>query len=265
MADSSTPYIVKNRKREDINMAFDTEAFIRMIESYPFLYDKSRKEFKDVSFKHTYWTAIGAAFNVSAEECIKKWKNLKDRYMKLKNNIDKSKRSGAATSEIYKTNWKYFDILNNMLRGGLRNEHLNTCTNIPDMPQSESEFVNSDFECEDTTNQLPEFLTQNSMPELTGASTSTSVSPQPFVHSPFQSSQRKRKRNEEDDDLADIIKETSGGIKKYLEESHNSRDEVFYFINNIGLRLRKFERKKMLLVMHKIENLIFEEEMESLQ
>ncbi|XP_067123186.1 transcription factor Adf-1-like [Centruroides vittatus] len=236
-----------------------------MIESYPFLYDKSRKEFKDVSFKHTYWTAIGAAFNVSAEECIKKWKNLKDRYMKLKNNIDKSKRSGAATSEIYKTNWKYFDILNNMLRGGLRNEHLNTCTNIPDMPQSESEFVNSDFECEDTTNQLPEFLTQNSMPELTGASTSTSVSPQPFVHSPFQSSQRKRKRNEDDDDLVDIIKETSGGIKKYLEESHNSRDEVFYFINNIGLRLRKFERKKMLLVMHKIENLIFEEEMESLQ
>ncbi|XP_023240496.1 uncharacterized protein LOC111638948 [Centruroides sculpturatus] len=113
-------------------MAFDMEAFIGMVENYPFLYDKSKKKFKDVSFKHTYWTAIGTAFNISAEEAIKKWKNLKDRYTKLKNNINKSKRSGAATSEIYKTNWKYFDLLDNMLKGGLRNEHLKT-SNVPRM------------------------------------------------------------------------------------------------------------------------------------
>lgn len=105
-----------------MSSSFDVESFLLSIEKYPFLYDKRKKEFKDVALKEAYQTAIGSSFQMTATECIKKFKNLKDRYVKIKGLINKTKRSGASTKDVYRCNWKYFDQLDNMLRMGCRNE-----------------------------------------------------------------------------------------------------------------------------------------------
>ena len=83
------------------------EALINLVQQYPTLWDKQDMMYKDSSYKEAKWKEIAEILHLNKEEVIRKWKSLRDTYVRHKNNKSKS---GDGLSQC-KPKWKYYDIM----------------------------------------------------------------------------------------------------------------------------------------------------------
>ena len=83
------------------------EALIDLLHQYPVLWDKQDMMYKDSSYKEAKWKEITEILHLNKEEVIRKWKSLRDTYVRHKNNKSKS---GDGLSQC-KPKWKYYDIM----------------------------------------------------------------------------------------------------------------------------------------------------------
>ena len=83
------------------------EALIDLVRQYPTLWDKQDIMYKDSSYKEAKWKEIVEILHLNKEEVIRKWKSLRDTYVRHKNNESKS---GDGLSQC-KPKWKYYDIM----------------------------------------------------------------------------------------------------------------------------------------------------------
>ena len=63
--------------------------------------------YKDSTYKEAKWKEIAEILHLNKEEVIRKWKSLRDTYVRHKNNKSKS---GDGLSQC-KAKWKYYDIM----------------------------------------------------------------------------------------------------------------------------------------------------------
>ena len=63
-----------------------------LVHQYPSLWDKQDMMYKDSSYKEAKWKEITEILHLNKEELIRKWKSLRDTYVRHKNN--KSKKRG---------------------------------------------------------------------------------------------------------------------------------------------------------------------------
>ena len=63
--------------------------------------------YKDSSYKEAKWKEIEEILHLNKEEVIRKWKSLRDTYVRHKNNKSKS---GDGLRQC-KPKWKYYDIM----------------------------------------------------------------------------------------------------------------------------------------------------------
>ena len=83
------------------------EALIDLVWQYPTPWDKQDIMYKDSSYKEAKWKKIAEILHLNKEEVIRKWKSLRDTYVRHKNNESKS---GDHLSQC-KPKWKYYDIM----------------------------------------------------------------------------------------------------------------------------------------------------------
>ena len=62
------------------------EALINLVQQYPALWDKQDIMYKDSSYKEAKWKEIAEILHLKKEEVIRKWKSLRDTYVRHKNN-----------------------------------------------------------------------------------------------------------------------------------------------------------------------------------
>ncbi|KAB0805202.1 hypothetical protein PPYR_02172 [Photinus pyralis] len=77
-----------------------TGLLIELIQNYEFLYDLSHKEYKNAKKKEDAWKEISEITRCSVEDCMKLWKNVRDRFTREK----RLKPSGSGGGD---TNWVY--------------------------------------------------------------------------------------------------------------------------------------------------------------
>nr|CAI5826113.1 unnamed protein product [Callosobruchus analis] len=82
----------------------DHGLLIEAIQGYPYLYDMSDKLYKNNKKKAEAWEVIADMLNCTVQDCVKAWKNLRDRFVKEKNRC----ASGSQAPEV---TWKYFDAM----------------------------------------------------------------------------------------------------------------------------------------------------------
>ena len=83
------------------------EALINLVHQCPVLWDKQDMMYKDSSYKEAKWKEITEILHLNKEEVMRKWKSLRDTYVRHKNNKSKS---GDGLSQC-KPKWKYYDIM----------------------------------------------------------------------------------------------------------------------------------------------------------
>ena len=83
------------------------EALIDLVHQYAGLWDKQDAMYKDSNYKEAKWKEIVEILYLTKEDVIKKWKSLRDTYVRHKNIKSKS---GDGLSQC-KPKWKYYDIM----------------------------------------------------------------------------------------------------------------------------------------------------------
>ncbi|KAH8024697.1 hypothetical protein HPB51_000661 [Rhipicephalus microplus] len=93
----------------------DTERFLEEIGLYPFLYGKTMPDYKDKEAKMNRWDLIGSMFGLTGTQAMLKFKNIRDRWMKLVSGVEANTRSGAPGNNG-KIKWLLFSTIDSMLR-----------------------------------------------------------------------------------------------------------------------------------------------------
>ncbi|CAL8275584.1 unnamed protein product [Arctogadus glacialis] len=75
----------------------------------PILYDTTMESYGDRNKKDLAWVDVGEETGLPVDVCRRKWKSLRDRYMKEKKSEKAAKKSGSAARTSKK--WKFFVVL----------------------------------------------------------------------------------------------------------------------------------------------------------
>ncbi|CAN8012970.1 unnamed protein product [Ixodes pacificus] len=99
-------------------MPFPTERFLETVGLFPFLYDKTQPDYLDKDAKNNRWEMIGSEFGITGVEAMGKFRNARDRWLKILAKMDNACRSGAGgdAGKGLKS-WALFGIVDGMLRG----------------------------------------------------------------------------------------------------------------------------------------------------
>ncbi|XP_064469091.1 transcription factor Adf-1-like [Ornithodoros turicata] len=82
------------------------------IEKHPWLYDKTRSEYKDTLKRENAWQAIARTLKLNAEECKKQWRTIRDRYARENRQTTEDRpRSGAGSDEVVTSKWSLYKYL----------------------------------------------------------------------------------------------------------------------------------------------------------
>nr|XP_039270993.1 uncharacterized protein LOC120345568 [Styela clava] len=68
----------------------------------------SRHDYRDVNIKTNNWAEIGTLLHVTGQQTREKWKELRDRFVKIKNKNESSMRSGAPGG-VSTNKWSLFE------------------------------------------------------------------------------------------------------------------------------------------------------------
>ncbi|CAB1352858.1 unnamed protein product [Coregonus sp. 'balchen'] len=85
------------------------EKLILSVFNFPELYNTTLPDYRNGDTRSLAWRRISALTALPAEECKRKWKNLRDRYFK---EVRQEKRSKEETGERTTSRWKYRQLLN---------------------------------------------------------------------------------------------------------------------------------------------------------
>ncbi|KAM3874290.1 uncharacterized protein ACN63O_001249 [Diretmus argenteus] len=85
------------------------DKLILSVFNFPELYNVTLPNYRCTGSRTNAWSNISALVGLPSEDCRKKWKNLRDRYLKeVRLEIKKSKQQG----EMVPSRWKYRQLLN---------------------------------------------------------------------------------------------------------------------------------------------------------
>ncbi|XP_043470201.1 transcription factor Adf-1-like [Leptopilina heterotoma] len=96
---------------EDLN-----SLLIRLVQNHPIIYDKASKHYKNNFKKKEAWEQIVLAFNtkvrsdITADQAFKRWKKLKDIFVKERTKIKAYIPSGSS-AQCHTEKWMYYDEL----------------------------------------------------------------------------------------------------------------------------------------------------------
>uniref|UniRef100_A0A7N8X9N8 Uncharacterized LOC113124239 n=1 Tax=Mastacembelus armatus TaxID=205130 RepID=A0A7N8X9N8_9TELE len=83
-------------------------SLILAVFNYPELYNVTLPNYRCTESRANAWRNISSVLGLSSEECKRKWKNMRDRYLKEVRMEIKSKKQG----EMVQSRWKYRQLMN---------------------------------------------------------------------------------------------------------------------------------------------------------
>ena len=258
------------------------ENFMQEVQKYPIVYDKFRKDFKNVDMKKNAWKKIGEAFGMTDIEAEKKYTNIRSAYGRA---LRKNKKIGSGSGRnAVNSDYDYLQWLNVYI------DHRETTSNLVNS-QPPYKGMRVDLECSPGTSQitskndtaddsydlLDRFLTSdnigenindsnNSLDELNESDVVGNAS-QNIVVIP-KSSTKGKKRNretlEEEDEIATkSILSTMQEIYTYLKSGkcdQEEQDEVALFCRSLEPSLRRLTPGILAIIKVQIQQLVLKAE-----
>lgn len=83
-SEEASPRQVRGMRRRNRDTAFPAEEFVDAVQQHRFLFDRNEPEFKNVAMKEAMWEAIGQQFGISGNKAMSKWRNMRDKYFKVR-------------------------------------------------------------------------------------------------------------------------------------------------------------------------------------
>ena len=87
----------------------DTEMLIETVRSFPCLWNMSLREYKDNRVKENAWKKISEKLATSVDDCKRRWKNLRDKFVRERK--ISTKRPTGTSGPPTVSQWKYYNIM----------------------------------------------------------------------------------------------------------------------------------------------------------
>ncbi|KAL3186704.1 hypothetical protein MRX96_026859 [Rhipicephalus microplus] len=128
---------------------FSWDRFLELVQQHRYLYDTNQPEYKDAALKDRQWVKIGQWFGLTGWQAKNKWRNARDRYIKIRVQMKRSDRRvyDKMGIPVPKTKWQYYKTLDHMLRNA--KQHGPLCQMDP-MVKPKTEPVEYVFEGTET-------------------------------------------------------------------------------------------------------------------
>ncbi|KAL4125984.1 hypothetical protein QTP88_010216 [Uroleucon formosanum] len=207
----------------------EDEALIGLVENNTVIFDSGHKKYKDIYLKDNIWKNISQEVGRSSDDCKKRWRNIRDTYMKQKKKLP----TGSETPHKKKGCTMNLSFLNTVEYERRYAHTYNTITNMDITGANTSNAATThEIEHEDEEDvQNDEEQTQNIMSDL-----------------PSSSYAGKRIRSKEDKIsaiLAKRSKDTKDTILKIQEQNKLlaknlcEEDDIDLFYKSIAMRVKK--------------------------
>uniref|UniRef100_A0A182WH33 MADF domain-containing protein n=1 Tax=Anopheles minimus TaxID=112268 RepID=A0A182WH33_9DIPT len=116
--------------------------FVNEIKKRPILYNMRHKDYKRICMRNQYWEEVAIAMNLSVQECKKRWRSMRDAFLKTIRN----------KSEAERQSWIHYRLLEFMLP-------------YVDFRKGDSEVTNDYIQCKDNEGGI-DFIEFDSDEEL---------------------------------------------------------------------------------------------------
>ncbi|EAT32379.1 AAEL015471-PA [Aedes aegypti] len=120
---------------------------IELVRKHPLLYDKQCHAYRKAALKDRAWSSIASILGegITGEKAYKRWKNLRDRFMKELRKVENTSTSGAGVSDIHTPKWVFYEDLS-FLRDHCKRRR--TTSNYPSSTSCQKNIEDSGSECQ---------------------------------------------------------------------------------------------------------------------
>ncbi|XP_077513851.1 uncharacterized protein LOC144124826 isoform X1 [Amblyomma americanum] len=128
---------------------FSWERFLERVREHPYLYDTNLTHYKDSNLKDRQWVEIGQQFGITGLQAKNKWRNARDRYIKIRVQMKRSAQSEYSGMGITapKIKWRYYQALDDMLRDTQHYSQLCHLAELVNIKTEPGEYI---YQCVDT-------------------------------------------------------------------------------------------------------------------
>lgn len=237
--------------------------FIQIYEKYPVIWDPKNKQHKNRNDLADAWASIQKQLSggFPVEALKKKKESLMATYRILKKKVSNSTRSGAGTKDKYKPTWFAYEAMNRFLRRTKRaNSTLSTEGGKSTEPE-EAIFNESINDNDRGTGLSMDVVYEEDVPEYYEPDTAKE-----FL-SPKQGQENRKRRKNVDDEIQKRMKQAAD-VLQILQNlplhQEEKKDECELYSQLLASKLRNLSAKTRIIVTNKIDNMIFEAEMQEM-
>nr|XP_040054124.1 uncharacterized protein si:zfos-128g4.1 [Gasterosteus aculeatus aculeatus] len=140
------------------------DKLILAVFNYPELYNVTLPNYRCTESRVNAWRSISVTLGLPSEECKRKWKNMRDRYLKEVRMEIKSKKQG----ELIQSRWKYRQLMNFIAPfTGSRSGLAEVCGSDDDHDHPDNEHGSAEGETAPSEAvKAPQSVTKASQPDL---------------------------------------------------------------------------------------------------
>lgn len=96
-------------------MSFPVAEFVDAVRHQRFLFDRNEAEFKNVAKKEAMWEALGHQFGISGLKAMNKWRNLRDKYFKVRKQELLERHNRAPCFRKPARKWAFYHMMRQVL------------------------------------------------------------------------------------------------------------------------------------------------------
>ncbi|CAN9503337.1 unnamed protein product [Ophioblennius macclurei] len=227
------------------------ERLIAEVRKYEHLYDSSCKDYKDSKISYNTWREIARDVGMDATECMKRWKNLRDKYVRRRRKM--ACRNGDPDDRRAPAFYAHLSWLEPHVKhreeSKLKSKKKSSCRSLDLDLQSPSTS-----EPPSPSTPTPSTLSLSTQP-MSPSSTAPCVPAQSHMS---RLSSRKRKRMDEDDMLRRQMTQLEERRLELQQKLMPESDECSRFGQTVGDMLRRVPEGKRADVMYTVFTTLYE-------
>ncbi|XP_062512285.1 transcription factor Adf-1-like isoform X1 [Corticium candelabrum] len=248
----------------------DVERLIESVRSCPCLWKVNCQVYKDLRARENAWKWIASELGVSAELCQKKWKSLRDKYVREVKLLQKKRLSGTGGPPAT-SSWVFFTVMT-FLDISVKHRTTDSNFSLLESQQESQQQESQQQESQQQENQPGESQPAESEPydsdetvdnhesnEAHNSSVICQVETGPRQLSITPATKRKRRRKGPEDELETSIVERLNSLDS--KRAHVDSDEDGLFGRQIAATLRRFPYEKKAFAKLRLQQVMLEVEL----
>lgn len=214
---------------------------------YPILWDSKNKWHFNKKKKHHAWEAVAKAMNIDSEDAKKKMQSLLGSFRREKIRLKENFNSNPHKNVIYQSDWFAFRSFDFLMK-----DEINDISISEQIRNEINKSLGADSV--QSPNYSSSGISSNSIKNESNSSTAYQLRPRKYLKTKRKRLESSGRNEPEDPRIQEAF--------DLLQQSLNRDNTTILFTEYLAKKIDEFDPRMRSIVIHKINNIIFDAEME---